>query len=79
MENLLAIVSVLATLALVFGLYRALTPDTSAIDERLRRYGVRRQDIDEARTSEVVGEMMAAHIERAIAGHKQGTLVKESF
>jgi tight adherence protein B len=66
-ENLLAIVSVLAILALVIGLSRAITPDTSAIDERLRRYGVRRQDMDEARASEAVSEMMSAHIERAIA------------
>ena len=68
MEAALAVLSVAAILALIFGVQRALVADTSAIDARLRRYGVRRNELDEAQAQEAVGEMMAAQINRAIAG-----------
>ena len=42
MEYGLAILSIIAIVALLIGAQRAMVPDTSAIDERLRRYGVRR-------------------------------------
>ncbi len=68
MEAALALLTVLALLALLFGIQRALLPDTSVIDERLRRYGMRHADLDDEQAREAVGEMMSAHLERAIAG-----------
>jgi tight adherence protein B len=66
-ESGLALLTVFALVALVVGMQRAFTPDTSAIDERLRRYGVRRAELDEVQAREAVSQMMAQHIERAIS------------
>jgi len=68
MEYGLAILSIIAIVALLIGAQRAMVPDTSAIDERLRRYGVRRLEISETQAQQAVSEMMSTHIERAIAG-----------
>src|SRR3954453_17926217 len=68
MEYGLAILSIIAIVALLIGAQRAMVPDTSAIDERLRRYGVRRLEISETQAQQAVSEMMSSHIERAIAG-----------
>jgi tight adherence protein B len=67
MEAALALLTVFALVSLVFGMQRALTPDTSAIDDRLRRYGVRRTELDEVQARDVVSQMMSQHIEKAIA------------
>jgi tight adherence protein B len=67
-EPVLGVLAFVGIIALIFGIQRAMMPDTTEIDARLRQYGVQRLELDEVKARDAVSDMMSTHINRAIAG-----------
>jgi tight adherence protein B len=71
-EALLAVLTAVAIIALIFGADRALRRDRSALDKRLRRYGGRAYQLtdDEQKhvASQQVTQMLAKKVEASISG-----------
>src|SRR5436190_13876943 len=71
-EALLAVLTAGGVIALVFGFERALRPDRSSLDKRLRRYGGRAYQLtdDEQKqaASQQVTQMLAKRVEASISG-----------
>jgi tight adherence protein B len=72
LEGLLAFLTVAALITLIFGIERAVRPDTSQIDRRLRRYGSSSFQLTEAEqkaaASQQVTQMLAARLEASVSG-----------
>jgi len=71
-EALLAVLTAVAIIALIFGLERALRRDRTALEKRLRRYGGRAYELtdDEQKqaASQQVTQMLAKRVEASISG-----------
>ena len=68
MEPVLGVLAFAVILALIFGIQRAMMPDTTEIDARLRQYGVQRLELDEVKARDAVSERtQAAYYRRALA------------
>src|SRR5689334_2198913 len=71
-EALLAVLTAVGVVAVVFGFERALRPDRSTLDKRLRRYGGRAYQLsdDEQKqaASQQVTQMLAKKVEASISG-----------
>jgi tight adherence protein B len=72
LEGLLAFLTVAALVTLIFGIERALRPDTTQIDRRLRRYGSRSFQLTEEEqkqaASQQVTQMIASRLEASVSG-----------
>ncbi len=72
LNAVLALLTVVAVAALLFGLERALRPDTSLVDRRLRRYGGRgfslTDDEQKLAASVQVTQLLARRVEASISG-----------